>query len=62
MIVASLRTLVRFRHQRLTLTVNDEKAQVDTPLLFVGNNDYRVDLGAPGQRDSARGRASSASS
>jgi YegS/Rv2252/BmrU family lipid kinase len=52
MIVASLRTLVRFRHQRLTLTVNDEKARVDTPLLFVGNNDYRVDLGAPGQRDS----------
>ena len=52
MIVASLRTLVRFRHQRLTLTVNDEKARVDTPLLFVGNNDYRVDLGALGQRDS----------
>lgn len=52
MLVASLRTLVRFGHQRLTLTVNDEQAQVDTPLLFVGNNDYRVDLGAPGQRDS----------
>jgi YegS/Rv2252/BmrU family lipid kinase len=52
MLVASLRTLVRFNHQRLTLTVNDEKAQVDTPLLFVGNNDYRIDLGAPGQRES----------
>ena len=52
MIVASLRTLVRFNHQRLTLTVNDQKAQIDTPLLFVGNNDYRIDLGAPGQRDS----------
>ena len=52
MIVASLRTLFRFRHQSLTLTVNDQKARVDTPLLFVGNNDYRVDLGAPGQRDS----------
>jgi YegS/Rv2252/BmrU family lipid kinase len=52
MVVASLRTLMRFRHQRLTLTVNDEKARVDTPLLFVGNNDYRVDLGAPGRRDS----------
>jgi diacylglycerol kinase family enzyme len=25
---------------------------VDTPLLFVGNNDYRLDLGAPGQRES----------
>jgi diacylglycerol kinase family enzyme len=55
MIVASLRTLVRFNHQRLTLTVNDQKAQIDTPLLFVGNNDYRIDLGAPGQRDSLEG-------
>ena len=52
MLVASLRTLARFDHQRLTLTVNDEKARVDTPLLFVGNNDYRIDLGAPGQRES----------
>jgi YegS/Rv2252/BmrU family lipid kinase len=52
MIVASARTLVRFGHQRLTLTVNDEKERVDTPLLFVGNNNYRVDIGAPGQRES----------
>jgi YegS/Rv2252/BmrU family lipid kinase len=52
MIVASFRTLARFGHQRLTLTVNDEKARVDTPLLFVGNNDYRLDLGAPGKRES----------
>jgi YegS/Rv2252/BmrU family lipid kinase len=52
MIVASFRTLVRFNHQRLTLTVNEEKERVDTPLLFVGNNDYRIDIGAPGQRDS----------
>ena len=52
MIVASARTLARFGHQRLTLTVNDEKERVDTPLLFVGNNDYRVDIGAPGQRES----------
>ncbi|MFL6726187.1 MAG: diacylglycerol/lipid kinase family protein [Sphingomicrobium sp.] len=52
MLVASLRTLARFNHQRLTLTVNDEKARVDTPLLFVGNNDYRIDIAAPGQRDS----------
>jgi YegS/Rv2252/BmrU family lipid kinase len=51
MLVASLRTLARFNHQRLTLTVNDEKARVDTPLLFVGNNNYRIDLGAPGQRE-----------
>ena len=52
MIVASVRTLVRFHHQRLTLTVNDEKEQIDTPLLFVGNNDYRVDIGGAGQRES----------
>lgn len=52
MLVASVRTLARFNHQRLTLTVNDEKARVDTPLLFVGNNDYRLDIGGPGQRES----------
>lgn len=52
MIVASARTLLRFGHQRLTLTVNDEKARIDTPLLFVGNNDYRIDIGAPGERES----------
>jgi diacylglycerol kinase family enzyme len=51
-VVASLRTLARFAHQRLTLTVNHQKARVDTPLLFVGNNDYRLDLGAPGRRES----------
>lgn len=50
MIVASIRTLLRFGHQRLTLTVNDEKARIDTPLLFVGNNAYRIDIRAPGKR------------
>ncbi|MEO7278127.1 MAG: YegS/Rv2252/BmrU family lipid kinase [Sphingomicrobium sp.] len=52
MILAAIRTLARFKHRRLTLTVNDQKAQVDTPLLFVGNNDYRIDLKAAGQRES----------
>ena len=52
MIVASVRMLARFGHQRLTLTVNDEQARIDTPLLFVGNNDYRLDISAAGQRDS----------
>ncbi len=52
MIVASMRTLGRFNHHRLTLTVNDERTgRVDTPLLFVGNNDYRIDIGAPGHRE-----------
>jgi len=52
MIVASLRTLFRFHHRRLTLTVNEERTgRVDTPLLFVGNNDYRTDIAAPGRRE-----------
>ena len=55
MIVASLRTLVRFRHQRLSLTVNDSKERIDTPLLFVGNNDYRTDIGGAGKRESLDG-------
>lgn len=52
MIVASLRTIARFNHQRLTLTVNEERTgRVDTPLLFVGNNDYTIDIEAPGRRE-----------
>jgi diacylglycerol kinase family enzyme len=52
MLLASFRTLARFSHYRLTLTINEERTgRVDTPLLFVGNNDYRIDLGAPGQRE-----------
>jgi diacylglycerol kinase family enzyme len=52
MIVASLRTLARFNHRRLTLTINEEQqARIDTALLFVGNNDYRLDLGAAGRRE-----------
>ena len=57
MVVASVRTLVRFRHQRLTLSVNDEReARVDTPLLFVGNNDYRIDTRRTGPAREPRGR------
>ena len=51
MAVAAVRTLVRFGHQRLSLTVNDEQARVDTPLLFVGNNDYRIALPDAGRRE-----------
>lgn len=52
MLVAAIRTLARFKHRRLTLTVNDETTgRVDTPLLFVGNNDYRLDIGGPGRRE-----------
>ena len=52
MLVASVRTLARFNHQRLTLTINDQEARIDTPLLFVGNNEYRTDIAAAGQRES----------
>jgi YegS/Rv2252/BmrU family lipid kinase len=51
MAVAAIRTLVRFRHQRLTLTVNDRAKHVDTPLLFVGNNDYQLELPGSGKRE-----------
>jgi diacylglycerol kinase family enzyme len=52
MAVASLRTLIRFKHQRLALTVNDQKKRIDTPLLFVGNNDYRLEMPGAGTRES----------
>ena len=52
MIVAGLRTLARYRHHRLSLTVNEsETATLDTPLLFVGNNDYRMEMPRAGCRD-----------
>jgi diacylglycerol kinase family enzyme len=52
MLVAGLRTLVRFHHYRLSLTVNDsEHATIDTPLLFVGNNLYRLAMPRAGSRD-----------
>ena len=55
MFVAGLRTLARFRHHRLTLTVDaGHSATIETPLLFVGNNDYRLDLGGPGRRETIR--------
>ena len=52
MLVAAGRTLLRFHHQRLILTVNGRDRMVDTPLLFVGNNDYRIELPAAGARES----------
>jgi diacylglycerol kinase family enzyme len=56
MLVASARVLARFRHHRLTLTVNaDDKEVVETPLLFVGNNDYRLAIPAAGRREKLDG-------
>jgi YegS/Rv2252/BmrU family lipid kinase len=51
MLVASLRTLWRFHDDRLTLTSDQGRSVVDTPLLFVGNNDYSLALPAAGQRE-----------
>jgi diacylglycerol kinase family enzyme len=51
MLVASLRTMVRFHHQRLTLSGDGGEARVDTPLLFVGNNDYRLAMPGAGRRE-----------
>jgi diacylglycerol kinase family enzyme len=51
MAIAAARTLFRFSHRRLTLTVNDRTAVVDTPLLFVGNNAYKMDLPGAGTRE-----------
>ena len=50
MLVASLRTLARFHDHRLTLTTGEGRSSLDTPLLFVGNNDYRVAMPGAGQR------------
>jgi len=50
MMVASLRTLWRFDDHRLTLTSEEARSGVDTPLLFVGNNDYKLALPAAGRR------------
>jgi len=52
MLVASLRTMTRFHSRRLRLRVDGGEAMVDTPLLFVGNNDYRLAMPSAGQRES----------
>ena len=52
MLVASLRTMTRFHARRLTLSTDGGEAQVDTPLLFVGNNDYRLAMPGAGRRES----------
>lgn len=51
MLVASLRALMRFSSERLTLTVNDRKRHIETPLLFVGNNPYRLEMPGAGTRE-----------
>jgi diacylglycerol kinase family enzyme len=55
MLVASLRTMARFHSRRLTLSTDGGEARVDTPLLFVGNNDYRLALPGAGRREALDG-------
>ena len=52
MAVAAARTLVRFRHSRVTLCADGDRVPIDTPLLFIGNNDYAVALPSAGKRAS----------
>lgn len=49
---ATWRTLRKLRSRRFELTLDGETCGVDTPLLFIGNNQYEVDEGRPGDRAS----------
>jgi diacylglycerol kinase family enzyme len=51
MLSASLATLRSFRRHRLWISAEGLEAPVRTPLLFVGNNRYQVNLFALGQRE-----------
>ena len=50
--VASVRALARYRLLRLRVLVNDKQLARRTPLVFVGNNTYRLDLGVEPKRTS----------
>jgi diacylglycerol kinase family enzyme len=52
MLVAGARAFWRFSRRRLTLRIEGREAMVETPLLFVGNNRYRISLAGLGERDS----------
>jgi diacylglycerol kinase family enzyme len=52
MLVAGARAFWRFSRRRLTLRIEGREAAFDTPLLFVGNNRYRISLAGLGERDS----------
>jgi YegS/Rv2252/BmrU family lipid kinase len=55
MLIASLRTMTRFHARRLKLSIDGGEARVDTPLLFVGNNDYRLAFPGAGRRETLDG-------
>ena len=47
---AALAALKRMRHHRLRLRVEGRDCEVVTPMLFVGNNRYRLEAGHVGER------------
>ena len=51
LLVASLRTMARFHARRLKLGIDGGESRVDTPLLFVGNNEYRLAMPGAGRRE-----------
>ena len=51
-VVASLRTMWNFHAWRLRLRADGGDKRVETPLLFVGNNEYRLALPGAGSRES----------
>ena len=51
MLSASLATLRHFRRHRLWISAEGLEAPIDTPLLFVGNNRYAVNLFGLGRRE-----------
>jgi diacylglycerol kinase family enzyme len=51
MLSASLTTLRHFRRHRLRISAEGLEAPIHTPLLFVGNNRYEVNLFALGKRE-----------
>ena len=51
-VVASLRTMWNFHAWRLRLSADGGEERVETPLLLVGNNQYRLALPDAGRRDS----------
>ena len=49
-LIASLRALSRYRLLRLHIRVNGEQLLRRTPAVFVGNNEYRLDIGVEPKR------------
>jgi diacylglycerol kinase family enzyme len=51
MLVAGMRAFWRFSRRRLTIRIAGHEGSIVTPLLFVGNNRYKISLMGLGQRD-----------